>query len=91
MLDRLKRLEQKGLSYAEIRRSLVVHARELDVHAPSYEHVRRLVKESREARELRSGVLPIAVGVALGTHHGNELVRALNEDPHPERSYGRDA
>ena len=69
------------MSYAEIRRSLVVRATELGLPAPSYEHVRRLVHTCRAERDAESEVLQVALGVAVGTHHGNELLNAIRDGP----------
>jgi len=77
VLARLERLERSDLHYAEIRRGLVVLARELGVPPPSYEHVRRLAKQRRLARVPEGEVLRVVVGVALGTRHGNELLHAV--------------
>lgn len=79
LIECLERLERKNLPYAEIRRALVVRARELVVPPPSYEHVRRLAKEQRLDREAEPAILPVAIGVALGTRHGNELLTAIRE------------
>jgi hypothetical protein len=55
---------------------------ELDLAPPSYEHVRRLVAVERLHRELEvqssSEILPLAVDVAFGIEHGNELVRVAS-------------
>jgi hypothetical protein len=86
LVERLERLARSEMSFAEIRRAVVTRARELDVPPPSYEHVRRIVTSLRmdaaEAHELRD----IALGVALGTKHGNELVYAMRR-----RADGRDS
>jgi hypothetical protein len=79
LLERLERLARKEVSYADVRRLLVAHALELGVPPPSYEHVRRLVKASRSERESDPGVLPIALEVAIGLRHGNELVDAMRK------------
>jgi hypothetical protein len=81
LVDLLERLARSEASYAEIRRGLVARARELGIPPPSYEHVRRLVTRYRLDRELEPTIVPVAVGVALGTRHGNELVRALRDGP----------
>ena len=56
---------------------MVVTAREIGVPPPSYEHVRRLVREARAVMEEEgeSDILPLIVDVALGIEHGNELKR----------------
>jgi len=79
LIDRLERLARKDLSHAEIRRSLVVRASELGIPPPSYEHVRRLVLARRLERESESGTLPVALAVAIGTSHGNELLHAVRD------------
>jgi hypothetical protein len=81
LLDRLERLARRDMAYAEVRRSLVVRAGELGVAPPSYEHVRRLVKALRAERSVENERFRIVIGVALGTRHGNELVRALRDGP----------
>jgi hypothetical protein len=86
LADLLERLARSDASYAEIRRGVVARARELGIPPPSYEHVRRRVTRYRVARELEPTILPVAAGVALGTRHGNELVRALRDGPPPPRS-----
>jgi len=77
VLEDLNALARTQASAAEIRRSLVLRSRELDVPPPSYEHVRRLVILRRLEAELAeaSAVLPVVVDVALGLEHGSELVR----------------
>jgi hypothetical protein len=77
LIDRLENLARKELSYAEIRRMLVVRATELGLPPPSYEHIRRLVLTCRAQRESEAEMLPLALAVALGTSHGNELLSAV--------------
>jgi hypothetical protein len=76
LVDRLGQLARRDLAYAEIRRTLVARALELGIPPPSYEHVRRLTKQARLDRESESPILPIAIGVSIGTRHGNELLHA---------------
>jgi hypothetical protein len=75
--DELESLAQGPATAAEIRRALAVTALAIGVPPPSYEHVRRLVLESRMASEEQpdSEILPLIVDVALGIEHGNELMR----------------
>jgi hypothetical protein len=79
LIAQLERLARKEFSPAEIRRSLVVRASALGIPPPSYEHVRRLVIARRIEREAESETLQIALAVALGTSHGNELLRAVRD------------
>jgi hypothetical protein len=76
LIELLEALARKPGSAAEIRRALVVRARELDIPPPSYEHVRRLVSLARlELEATKSDVLPVLIDVAIGMEHGSELVR----------------
>ncbi|MDQ3381150.1 MAG: hypothetical protein M3546_12680 [Actinomycetota bacterium] len=77
LLERLENLERSDLSFAEIRRSLVVLARELDIPPPSYENVRRLATRRRIERELTAEIRALALSVALGTRHPADLLVAL--------------
>jgi len=77
LVERLEQLERSELSFAEIRRTLVVRAREFDVPPPSYEHVRRLVTRRRIEREVTAEVRALALGVAVGTRHPADLLVAL--------------
>jgi hypothetical protein len=85
LLERLERLARSGQSVAEVRRALVALALDLGVPPPSYEHVRRLVTTRRIERESERELLPIVVGVATGTRHGNELLHAVRYGPPPSR------
>ena len=77
IVERLERLASGSSSPAEIRRVLVVQARELRLAPPCYEHVRRLVTLRRleASLERESAILPLIVDVALGVEHGTELLR----------------
>lgn len=77
LLDRLDDLERSDLSFAEIRRSLVIRARELGIPPPSYETVRRLAGRRRIEREITADIRGRAIGVAIGTRHPAELVVML--------------
>jgi hypothetical protein len=81
--ERLDRLARSGLSYAEIRRGLVVRARELDIPPPSYEHVRRLARQRRLERELQTGIRTIALEVAVGARPPTDLLLALQSGYDP--------
>jgi hypothetical protein len=77
LVERLERLARSQATVADIRRALVVLARELNVPPPSYEHVRRLVLRRRQEIEVasESAVVPDVLKVAVGAEHGNELLR----------------
>jgi hypothetical protein len=77
LLQRLEYLERSDLSFAEIRRSLVVRARELGIPPPSYEHVRRLAGRRRIEREITADIRALALGVATGSRHPADLLVAL--------------
>ena len=79
LTKRLERLARTDSSFADIRRELVLYARSAGIAPPSYEHVRRLVTAARLQREVENELRDLAIGVALGTTHGNELVNALRE------------
>jgi hypothetical protein len=80
LVDRLERAARGAATVADIRRQLVVVARDLDVPPPSYEHVRRLVGLVRLERAwaTEAAVLPVAVDVFLGREHGSELLRVAH-------------
>ncbi len=80
VLEMLGELERRDLTFAEIRRSLVIRARELNVPPPSYEHVRRLARRQRIEREVTADIRALALGVAIGTRHPADLVVALRSD-----------
>lgn len=80
LLDTLEKLVRSDQSYAEIRRSLVVRARELGIPPPSYEHVRRLAGRRRIEREETAVIRALALGVAVGTRHPADLLVALSSD-----------
>ena len=77
LLERLENLERSDLSFAEIRRSLVVLAREFDIPPPSYETIRRLATRQRIEREITADIRGLALSVALGTRHPADLLVAL--------------
>ncbi|CAN5747325.1 hypothetical protein BH18ACT13_BH18ACT13_06070 [soil metagenome] len=77
LLERLESLERSDLSFAEIRRSLVVRARELDIPPPSYENVRRLAGHRRIEREITAEIRSLAISVAVGARHPADLLVAL--------------
>jgi hypothetical protein len=88
LIELLEALAQGQASVAEVRRALVVRARELDTPPPSYEHVRRLVSLTRLELEAipKSDVLPVLIDVALGLEHGSELVRVARGERRSRRS-----
>jgi hypothetical protein len=77
LLDRLEKLARSDLSFAEIRRKLVVRAGELGIPPPSYEHVRRLAGRQRIERESTADIRALALAVAVGTRHPADLLVAL--------------
>ncbi len=77
LVERLERLERSDLSFAEIRRRLVIRARELEIPPPSYEHVRRLAWRSRIERESNAEIRALALEVAIGSRHPGYLLAAL--------------
>ena len=86
LLESLEDLERSDLSFAEIRRSLVVRAQELDVPPPSYENVRRLAGRRRIEREITADIRALALSVAVGARHPADLLVALKSAELPEQT-----
>ena len=72
---RLEHLAAGTGSAAEIRRALVSLAADVGVPPPSYEHVRRLVRDVRSDQDSDPGVGEVVLDVMLGTRHGTDFLR----------------
>jgi len=77
LLDEVDALSERAIPIAEINRRVGAKAQRLGVTRPSYERVRELVHEAREARRGYTSALEICIEVATlqrGPRHYEKLI-----------------